>query len=217
MKRFLLVIFQLFIFTFYIYSNDSVVIRLLETISVDNNEAKLFLESNVVFSSSIEIIDAYWVDMFGDNEFTEFFVVFSQYNGESVGVAIIGKRRSINVYDTRAIYLQFPMRSLTFGDEIIDLTLNSPREIYGFEFFEYNNNKYIFLYNKWLSTPFFAFRLYSFNKEYGIINNITIEENEEIIYDGYNIVNDQIFFYSGERTFILKNMENNFIINEIEY
>ncbi|GHU26280.1 hypothetical protein FACS1894164_17180 [Spirochaetia bacterium] len=86
------------VFTFIILIStanaDDLVFKKSKIIPLENIEGKTILESYILFESPIEIVESGFIDLFGDNKFTEFYAVYSQYDGKSVRVALASSRRN---------------------------------------------------------------------------------------------------------------------------
>ena len=180
-----------------LFSND--IFHQINPIILDNEEAKIITENFINFDSPIEIISAYQVDLFSDELFTEICVVFSQYNGESIGYAIFSYRQNRTEHVNSLKYIEFPMRQITFEDEIIDLTISSLREAYDFYFFEYNDSRYIIVYNEWINAPFFSFDIFIFHPNdapnFSIVERVFSEYTTEG--NVFEIYNNRIEFHNN--------------------
>ena len=166
-----------------------------------NNQGMELIDQTVRFNSPIEILNSGWVDLYGDDQYTEYFAVYSQYNGKAIGTILSSLRKNKTTYKPVCLYVSFPMTQLNLGNEIIELDLNG-NDRYGFDFFQYNNMHYIIIYRR-LEWDYFTFTIYKFElyELNGIIDVIYREEDN--LFDRYEIIDGNIIFFNGENRNIL--------------
>jgi hypothetical protein len=166
-----------------------------------NDQGIMLINQTVRFNSPIEILNSGWVDLYGDNQYTEFFAVYSQYDGRAIGTILSSLRQNKTTFSPKCLYISFPMTQLNLGNEIIELDLNG-NDRYGFDFFRHNNNNYVIMYYKHEEDVFLYFTIYEFLSNPGVIIKIYRDENDS--YDRYEIVDGDLFFYIEDSKFILK-------------
>jgi hypothetical protein len=188
-----------------LFADENLYVYQLEIMPDINDQGIVIINKTVRFDSPIEILNSGWVDLYGDNQYTEYFAVYSQYNGEAIGTLMSSLRQNNETFKPKCFYLSFPMKKLNIGDLIIELDLNKDEE-YGFDFFQYNNKRYVIKYNKmykWFDniTDYFGFEIYEFIPSSGVIS--TIYRNEDNSYERYEIIDGNIVFYNGKNQYIL--------------